>query len=318
MTSVRRFACVVALCGLAGCLRPKVELVLTLPKTVWEEGELLWYKLEVKNVGWKAVTIDDPFWAFQHSIVQNQEQGRGTYLLVTDSQGTSARRSRYHVDVHGGPSYWTNDCGGGVPCEKTGFHRIVLKPGQALAATPSIEAQVRTASATRPPEVMAQLSPYRGDGRFIDLTQAGRERHEGHRVLDSHSFLGPGRYRIKAVLNLRSGLAPLTPEEDVGKLGWCESLGLEACEFFSSKILEDQARNSPAEVAERNLIQDRAGRETLGLVYAESRPIDFEVVPAPRVSPASKRGAAAAAAPRAKAIEAFFAEQVVVGRAEGR
>lgn len=291
--------------GLAGCLKQKVELQLTLPKTKWEVGESLWYRLEIKNVGWKTVEIDDPFWFFQRRILENQKRNHGTYVFVADSSGQVVRPSTIKFGMHGEFDFWTNDCGDGVPCEKTGFRPVRLRRGESLVATPSMESAVRPQGETLEitdarmcPDANAAKEQCEGWRRSVEsfflngdprrISIAGESKNaKGYRILDTVVLSGPGRYRIKAQMDARDGLPVLSADEEISLPGWCEGERREVCALLAERVRSDWKMKSPEDLAELRRFRVEVENANRSLPHAESNSVDFEVVEASAPGPGS-------------------------------
>lgn len=309
--SLLRFLALALGVSAAGCGPPSVELTLTLPKTRWEEGESLWYKLQIKNAGWRTVGIDDPSWFSRLALLDNRQDRRRTYLLVMDSSGHEVRANPQPFGMHGEFRFWTDDCGGGVPCDKRPFRPVTLRHGESLTATPSMEAPLRphdrnalwglrdarvapegeklTEEQNKALKKLADSLWKYGDPRRLadDDSGAGGVPH-GFRILDTLSLPGPGRYRIKAILNTKHGMPILSADDEMAKPDWCAATRPEVCKELARLVREDWAKKAPSEIEELRKLQPQLEREDRLLLYAESNEVDFEVVASSRPGPAVK------------------------------
>lgn len=220
MSGLLRLLAVCCVVAQLACGQPKATLSLALAKEHWRLGESLWYRVSITNSGGGSIEIDDPFWFFQNKILDNARQERGAYLVVVDSSGTLVSPSAFPFGMHGETRMWSNDCGNGVSCEKTGFSPVRLARRESLVATPSIEAPLRgngghveAGDVRVPPDgvresdargltAIAESAFKYGDSRFASDSLGRPPHYPGYRILDSLSIPSPGKYRIKAVLRL--------------------------------------------------------------------------------------------------------------------
>lgn len=298
MSCFRLIFPVVLVIGLTGCLRPNAELNLTLSKSRWELGESLWYRLEVKNAGWKSIEFEDPFWFHQGRLPDNSRYRHGTFLVVSDSSGRELTPTSLAYGVHGEFDLWANDCGDGVACAEQDNGPIKLKRGQSKVATPSIEAPLRPRrrgagladvracdGAVASPADCARLKGI-ADGmwkfgdprRVVDAVVAARDQPPGYRILDTLQFPGPGRYRVKAVLNAREEVPPLSADEEIAAPGWCLGGKAEVCAIMAKALRADWGKKTPEAVYEIRRHREEAEKRNERRLYVESKTIEFEVV----------------------------------------
>lgn len=188
-----------------------VELTLQLARSQWGRKEMPWYLLEIKNVGYKKVTIQDKFWGEQVYLKRNDQSKSGTYFEVIEPDGKPMELSLYWGQ-HGEFNFWANDCGGTI-CSFDDHRHIfyrTLKRGDILTATPAVVAPLREqgrqlglVDARIPPgaskaeqESYKKLWEMQGLGRY-DPPQ--KPLYPGYRVLEGYPFRKLGRYRIKAI-----------------------------------------------------------------------------------------------------------------------
>lgn len=188
-----------------------VELTLQLARTQWRLNEMPWYLLQIKNVGYKKVTIQDKFWGEQVRLRRNDREKRGTYFEIVDPDG-KPMKAVLDWGQHGEFSFWENDCDGAT-CAFDDHRHIfyrTLKRGDRLTATPSIVAPLRgqnrqlgLVDARIPPgasraeqESYKKLWEMQGLGRY-DPPQ--KPLYPGFRVLEGYPFRKTGRYKMKAI-----------------------------------------------------------------------------------------------------------------------
>lgn len=188
-----------------------LELTLQLARAQWGVKEMPWYLLQIKNVGYKEVTIQDKFWGEQVYLGRNDRSKHGTYFEVIDPDGKPMKGSFYRGQ-HGEFNFWANDCGGTI-CAFDDHRHIfyrTLKSGDILTATPSVVAPLREqgrqlglVDARIPPgaskaeqESYKKLWEMQGLGRY-DPPQ--KPLYPGYRVLDDYPFRKIGRYRMKVI-----------------------------------------------------------------------------------------------------------------------
>lgn len=188
-----------------------VELTLQLARSQWSRKEEPWYLLQIKNVGYKKVTIQDEFWGDQLALSQNTHLNRMTYFEIIDPDGKPMKAS-FYWGPHGEFSFWANDCDGKI-CHFDDYrHRFykTLRRGDILTATPSIVAPLRSSKgfqglrdARIPPGASkADQDSYRKlwelEG-YSEYDPPQRPLHPGYRVLEGYRFRKIGRYKIKAI-----------------------------------------------------------------------------------------------------------------------
>jgi len=226
-----RYAILIFLSLLLGCRgsQPEkpVEISLKLAKSHIKAGEYLWYMLEMKNVGHKPLTVDDPLWFKQgYAGLDWSVTGPQTRLDIIGPDSKPAHRLNMPYGFHGEHHFWANDCGGGKTCDDPRLWKKTLRGGETFAATPSMVAPIR---AKRPwalddagdmrdiPQVPKGLTPDQvqtlrkkwkdtvegsgylmGDPTFRSTeTKSAVDRPNGYRVLDVYNFDTPGNYRMR-------------------------------------------------------------------------------------------------------------------------
>lgn len=188
-----------------------VELTLQLARSQWRLKEMPWYLLQIKNVGYKKVTIQDKFWGEQVRLKQNDSWKDGTYFQVIDPDG-KPMKADFDWGQHGEFIFWANDCDGTI-CAFDDHRHIFyreLKRGEILTATPSVVAPLREQNGQRglvdariPPgaskaeqEAYKKLWEMQGLGRYDPPL---KPLYPGYRVLEGYPFRKIGRYKIKAI-----------------------------------------------------------------------------------------------------------------------
>ncbi len=194
-----------------------VELTVQLARSQWRRNEMPWYLLQLKNVGYKEITVQDEFWGEQVSLSQNSSMKHGTYFEVVDPDGKLVNFSP-GWGQHGEFLFWVNDCEGQI-CEFNPHHIFyrTLKRGQVLTATPSIVAPLRKQhgllglqDARMPPgaskdEQDAYRELWKMQG-FSSYDPPQRPLHPGYRILDGYRLRKVGRYKMRAIYE------PISPE----------------------------------------------------------------------------------------------------------
>lgn len=188
-----------------------LELTLQLARSQWRLKEMPWYLLQIKNVGYKKVVIQDEFWGEQARLKRNDSWKDGTYFEVVDPDG---KPMEINLDwgQHGEFIFWANDCDGAICAFDDHRHAFYkeLKRGDILTATPSVVAPLRGQNGQRglvdariPPgankaeqDSYKKLWEMQGLGRY-DPPQ--KPLYPGYRVLEGYPFRKLGRYRMKAI-----------------------------------------------------------------------------------------------------------------------
>ena len=188
-----------------------LELKLTLVKTRLRPHDGLWYVLEIKNVGRKAISNYDKFWYDQTHLAKNQEWKLGTFFEARTVDGKEIAASFGWAGMHGEYDFWTNP-----PFKDPSFHGdgFWMEGGQTVFASPSIPSAIRD----RNLEDMRR-GPPGGQQEWMEFQrreqQAGSQRNwpgwvqipaerpawvpAKARILTGFHFPLPGRYRIRAV-----------------------------------------------------------------------------------------------------------------------
>lgn len=206
-----------------------LEFHLTLAKRKIKAGEYLWYLIEMKNVGRKPIPINSGFWKKQSHL---NETGLRLEIIGPDRLQFPMTNRPY--GFHGEHHFWTNDCGGGVPCEKVlrtlEDYDFKIQGGETLTPTPSMVAPIRP----RNPNILDDFGDARdlpeipkgwskeeiealrkkwkvtmegsgylmGDPTFRpDPKEPAISHPKGYRVLDLYDFDKPGKYRIRVVFH---------------------------------------------------------------------------------------------------------------------
>lgn len=285
----------------AGCGAPRASLFLSLTKQTWEEGEFLWYKLEIRNEGLKALEFLDSFWFDQQSLGQNMRHRQRTYFIVRDERGSEVSNLLANRGFHGEFVFWANDCGSGVLCSANEDQTVKIPARRTLTATPSIERPVQTSGVwsdarrcdrlLSPGDCAASRKLVESYWKFGDPRRtaapaaAAASPLPGHRILDSLAMPGPGKYSIQAVVDLRSSVPPASVEEELASPEVCSGIRREACELAEARVRRDWAEKSPEALAEARRKRDSVLKYNASRLIVFSRAIEFEVVPAKRAGP---------------------------------
>lgn len=286
----------------AGCGAPRASLSLSLSKQKWEEGEFLWYKLEIRNEGWKALEFYDSFWFDQQRLGTNMRDRANTYFIIRDEKGAEVPNLLAYRGMHGEFVFWANDCGAGLLCSTAEFRPFTLPAHRSLTATPSIERPVQTsgiwsdarrcerglspADCEATKRLADSLAKFGDSRRVADLKAGPVSPPPGHRILDSLTLPGPGKYSIQAVVDLRSPVPPASAEEDLARPEWCRGASQAACEYGEAEIRREWAQKSPEALAEARKKRDWVLKDNASRLFIFSRVIEFEIVPAKRAGPA--------------------------------
>lgn len=224
-----------------------------------------------------------------------------TYFIVRDERGNEVPNLHANRGFHGELVFWANDCGSGVLCPRREDQAVRVPPRRTLTATPSIERPVQTsgiwsdvrrcdrrlsAADCQAIKKLADSLAKFGDGRRIaDLKEAAASPLPGHRILDSLTMPGPGKYTIQAVVDLRSAVPPASADEELASPEVCSGISREACELAEARVRRDWAQKSPEVLAEARRKRDSVSKYNASRLYVFSRVIEFEIVPAKRVGP---------------------------------
>lgn len=285
----------------AGCGVPRASLLLSLTKQTWEEGEFLWYKLEIRNEGWKALELYDSFWFDQQRLGTNMRDRANTYFIIRDEQGKEVPNLRANRGFHGEFVFWANDCGAGVLCSTAEFHPFTIDAGGSVTATPSIERPVQTrgvwsdarrcdrllspADCEASRKIVESFWKFGDPRRVADAEMGARAPLPGHRILDSLALPGPGKYTIQAVVDMRGPVPPASAEEELVSSDFCSGISREACALGGARIRQEWGQKSPEALTEARRKRDAAIKDNATQLHIFSRVIEFEIVPAKRIGP---------------------------------
>jgi hypothetical protein len=272
-----------------------------LSKQKWEEGEFLWYKLEIRNEGWKALELYDSFWFDQQRLGTNMRDRANTYFIIRDERGNEVPDLLAYRGIHGEFVFWANDCGAGVLCSTAEFHPFTVHAHRSQIATPSIEKPVQTsgiwsdarrcerglspADCEASKRLADSLAKFGDSRRVADLKEGPGSALPGYRILDSLAMPGPGKYTIQAVVDSRSPVPPASAEEELESSDFCSGISREACAIGEARIRGEWAEKTPEALAEARRKRDSIIKDNASRLNIFSRAIEFEVVPAKKVGP---------------------------------
>jgi hypothetical protein len=178
-----------------------LELQLNLGKNRIEAGEYLWYLLEVRNVGFKPVSLYEHFWFTQQSLRTHWIESAEIRLEVIGPDGEHVGHREMPYGWHVEHKFWTNDCGNGTDCESRyrsgpAYNPPVkrLAPGETWSPTPSMIAPVRVLrrDGTDPMGDMGDMRalPWFVEDRLAkDPKKLEQERREWKELAESRGFL---------------------------------------------------------------------------------------------------------------------------------
>lgn len=296
-------ALLIAMVSPSGCRKPPEPekpfiLNLQLARRTWHVGESPWYLLQAKNVGYQKRFLD-PFWYDQTKLDDNSDyravhgvKGNDTYFEITRPDGKVMTPDCMAAwGMHKEFQFWTN--------AKGDPNAWPLKPGQTMAATPSVVAPVGMerrngtgpADARVPPNATpaerksyAELwkqyqSELADDGRANDYTLDPKVLYPGYRILECYFFSRPGIYRMKAIMDETHDPMPLSADEDLEQSQ--KRLGRPPAKKFEEFIRKQWAAKTPQELEQKKKFRALGDKWRRGdpEFYVESSPVEIEVLP---------------------------------------